>query len=201
LWEKNLRKSRLEFFHSQPGKTVTMLVIDYESIKAEAKEDAVLKAKLQAIEGTEGKKDSYVLRVFDAQTGNDLGAVLVDTGKLSFRVIWATTIRDTVLVGDSINRTLVYSLKSGAQKGKIFGDPRAISNDGSKMLVENNKGSADLYDIATLKSLAHFTFSTRIVHAEFTADGSRLMVLTADQTVYQLNVAAAPEGPRASNLN
>ena len=201
LWEKNLRRSRSEFFHSQPGRTVTMLVIDYESIKAEAKEDAALNAKLQLIEGTEGKKDSYLLRVFDAQTGNDLGAVLVDTGKLSFRVIWANTIRDTVLVGDSINRTLVYSLKSGVQKGKIFGDPRAISNDGSKMLVENNKGSADLYEIATLKALAHFTFPTRIVHAEFTGDGNKLMVLTADQSVYQVNVGAAPEAPQSARTN
>lgn len=197
LWEKDLRRSHSEFFHSRAGRTVTMLVIDYDSIKAEAKEDAVLNTKLQMIEGTEGKKDSYLLHVFDAQTGNDLGKVLVDTGKLSFRVRWANTIRDTVLVGDSINRTLVYSLKSGMQKGKVFGDPRAISNDGSKMLVENNKGAADLYDIATLKSLAHFTFPTRIVHADFTADGNKLMVLTADQSVYQLNVNAAQEPTQA----
>lgn len=201
LWEKNVRKSRFEFFHSRPGRTVTMLVIDYDSIKAEAKEDAVLNARLQAIEGNEGKKDSYVLRVFDAQNGNDLGAVLVDTGKLSFRVLWATTVRDTVLVGDSIDRTLVYSLKSGAQKGKILGDPRAISNDGAKMLIETGKGAADLYDIATLKILAHFTFPSRIVHAEFTAENNKLMVLTADQSVYQVNVEGAPTGAQTASTN
>jgi WD40 repeat protein len=201
LWEKNVRRSRFEFFHSRPGRTVTMLVIDYDAIKAEAKEDAALNAKLQAIEGSEGKKDSYVLRVFDAQNGNDLGAVLVDTGKLSFRVLWATTVRDTVLVGDSISRTLVYSLKSGAQKGKILGDPRAISNDGSKMLIETGKGAADLYDIATLKILAHFTFPSRIVHAEFTAENNKLMVLTADQSVYQVNVEGAPAGTQAASSN
>jgi hypothetical protein len=201
LWEKNVRKSRFEFFHSRPGRTVTMLVIDYDAIKAEAKEDTALNAKLQAIEGTEGKKDSYVLRVFDAQNGNDLGAVLVDTGKLSFRVIWATTVRDTVLVGDSINRTLVYSLKSGVQKGKILGDPRAISNDGSKMLIETDKGAADLYDIATLKTLAHFTFPSRIVHAEFTAEANKLMVLTADQSVYQVNMEGAPASTQTASSN
>jgi len=199
LWERNVRKSRFEFFHSRPGRTVTMLVIDYDAIKAEAKEDAALNARLQAIEGSEGKKDSYVLRVFDAQNGNDLGAVLVDTGKLSFRVLWATTVRDTVLVGDSIDRTLVYSLKSGAQKGKILGDPRAISNDGGKMLIETGKGVADLYDIATLKVLAHFTFPSRIVHAEFTAENNKLMVLTADQSVYQVNVEGAPANTQTAS--
>ena len=201
LWDRNFRKGQFEFFHSRPGRTVTMLVIDYDSIKAEAKEDAALDTKLKAIEGTQGKKDSYLLRVFDAQTGNDLGAVLIDTGNLSFRVRWATTIRDTVLVGDSINRTLVYSLKSGAQTGKLFGNPAAIANDGSKMLIEDNKGSADLYEASTLKSLAHFSFPTRIVHAEFTSEGKNLMVLTADQSVYQLNVGSAPEASQAASSN
>jgi WD40 repeat protein len=199
LWERPIRKTRPEFFPSRPGKTLTMLVADYASIKAEAKEDASLNARLQAIEGTEGKKDSYVLRVFDSLSGKDLGAVLVDTNNLSFRVIWATTILDTVLVGDSINRTLVYSLKSGTQKGKIFGSPRAISNDGTKMLVEGNAGTADLYDIATLASVAHFTFSSRIIHAEFTADGNAVLVLTADQTVYRLKTGASQEGSRTAD--
>jgi hypothetical protein len=190
LWEKNLKKNRPDFYYSRPGKTLTMLVSDYEAIKAEAKEDAALNTRLQAIEGKEGKKDSYVLRVFDSLTGNNLGAVLVDTGNLSFHVEWATTIGDTVLVGDSINRTLVYSLKSGQQKGKIFGSPRAVSNDGTKMLIEGKTGSADLYDIASLTPIAHFTFSSRIVHAAFTGDGNTLMVLTDDQAVYQLKTTA-----------
>lgn len=193
LWEHSLSKTRPEFFHSRAGKTLTMLVADYSAIKAEAKDDPSLDAKLKAIESVQGKKDSYVLRVFDSFTGKDLGAILVDTGNLSFRVTWANTIKDTVLVGDSSNRTLVYSLQSGAQKGKVFGHPRAISNDGTKMLVEGDTGTADLYDIATLASLAHFTFPARIVHADFTADGASLMVLTADQTVYQLKTEAGKE--------
>jgi hypothetical protein len=102
-------------------------------------------------------------------------------------------------VGDSIDRTLVYSLKSGAQKGKILGDPRAISNDGGKMLIETGKGVADLYDIATLKVLAHFTFPSRIVHAEFTAENNKLMVLTADQSVYQVNVEGAPANTQTAS--
>jgi WD40 repeat protein len=193
LWEHGLRKTRPEFFHSRAGKTLTMLVADYSAIKAEAKDDPSLNARLQAIEGSEGKKDSYVLRVFDSLTGKDLGAVLVDTGNLSFRVKWANTIKDTVLVGDSSNRTLVYSLQSGKQKGKVFGYPRAISNDATKMLVEGNAGTADLYDIATLAPLAHFTFPSRIINAEFTGDGTTLMVLTADQTVYQLKTEPEKE--------
>jgi len=43
-----------------------------------------------------------------------------------------------------------------------------------------------LYDTATLQSLAHFTFPARLIHAEFVSTGN-LLVLTADQIVYELN--------------
>src|SRR5205807_5278110 len=113
---------------------------NYDNVKAESKQDAALNARLSRIDSTQGKKDSYVVRVFDAATGNSLGAILVDTGNLSFKVRRAAAVGDTVLVSDSHDRTLVYSLKSGEQKGKVFGYARAISPDGSKFLVDNGKG-------------------------------------------------------------
>jgi hypothetical protein len=115
-----------------------------------------------------------------------LGAVLVDTGNLSFKVHWATTTGDTVLVGDSRHRTLIYSLKTGEQRGKILGEPRAVSKAGDRVLVDTGKGEADLYDVASLQPVAHFTFPSRIIRAEFTDDGSGLFILTADQNVYSV---------------
>jgi len=53
----------------------------------------------------------------------------------------------------------------------------------------------DLYDTASLRSIAHFNFPARIVDADMARDGS-LYVLTADQTAYQLNIS--PEGQRAA---
>lgn len=196
LWERGL-KSRPGVFYSRPGKTMTMVIGDYESIKSEAESDARLAARLNAIEGKLGKQDSYVLRVLDAATGNDLGAVLVDTGNLSFRVTKATAVRDTVLVEDNLNRTLIYSLKSGNESGKVFGRARAVSNTGALLLAENGNGQADLYEVASLKSLAHYTFPERIAYAQFLPSDSALMVVTADQTVYRLQV---PAGGPASNL-
>jgi hypothetical protein len=56
------------------------------------------------------------------------------------------------------------------------------------MLVENEKGECDLYDTATMKRLQHFTFPTRLVHADFAADGS-LLILSADQVIYKFQAA------------
>jgi WD40 repeat protein len=186
LWEQKTEREIPTFYYSDSGKTLTLVIANYDNIKTEAKNDPALNAKLAAIEGKQGKKDSYVVRAFDAMSGKNLGAVLVDTGNLSFKVHWATTTGDTVLVGDSRHRTLIYSLKTGEQRGKILGEPRAVSKAGDRVLVDTGKGEADLYDVASLQPVAHFTFPSRIIRAEFTDDGSGLFILTADQNVYSV---------------
>jgi hypothetical protein len=128
-----------------------------------------------------------MVEVFAARTHRSVGSVLVDTGNLSFRVLGAGAAGDTVIVSDSENRTLVYSLKSGDQLGKVFGKVVALSNDGKKMLVENGPGIADLYDATTLQATGHFTFPSRIARAEFLQPDS-MSVLTADQTVYEFEL-------------
>jgi peptidase M48-like protein len=183
LWERQFQHGLPTFYYSKTGKTVTFVVSNYDNIKAEVKDDPALTARLNNIEG---KKDSYLLRVVDAMSGNNLGAVLVDTGKLSFKVRSARAIGDSVMVTDSEDRTLVYSLKSGEQRGKVFGYTRASSADGRKILVDNGKGEADVYDTSNLQSLAHFNFPARVTHAEFSADGSRILILTGEQMVYSL---------------
>ena len=140
-------------------------------MRGAAKEDPALNTALNSISG---KRGAYILQAFEVSTGKLLGAVLVDTGKLSFRVKWAETFGDTVLVADSLNRTLVYSLKSGQQKGKVPGYVWATTIKGDRMLVEMGHGVADLYDTSTLQPLAHYSFSSRLSDAEFTSDGSAL---------------------------
>ena len=94
-------------------------------------------------------------------------------------------------VEDSENRTLVYSLKSAAQNGKVFGQFRAVAPNGDKILVENESGVADIYDTSNLQSLVRFLFPSRIVHARFASNGDTILVLTADQTVYKLKTSVS----------
>ncbi|HEY6252869.1 MAG TPA: hypothetical protein VI685_23165, partial [Candidatus Angelobacter sp.] len=197
LWERPFQKVP-DFFYSRPGKSWAVVVADYDSIKAEARQDATLNERLAAIQTEKGKKDSYVVRVLDGVSGKNLGAILVDTGNLSFKVRWAGSAGDRLLVGDSLDRILIYSLTSGQQRGKVEGSARAVSSDGDRMLVENGKGVVDLYDTSTLQSLVHFTFPSTIVHAEFAGNGNALLILTSDQTVYEVQT---PSKSQLANAN
>jgi len=189
LWQLQLDRRRPSFYYLRSGQTFTFVVGDYEKIKEAAKHDAALSAKIDQIGSKRGKQSAYLLQVFEARSQKPLGSLLVDTGNLSFSVKNAVSAGDSVFISDSLHRTLVYGLQSGSQRGKVFGETLAVTGNGDKMLVENAPGVVDLYDSSSLRSLEHFTFPSRVSRAEF-LEPDNLLVLTADQTVYQFSLPA-----------
>jgi len=189
LWQRKFEREQPRLFYSSAAKRLNLLIANYGNIKDAVKDDPRLREQLASMDA---KKDSYLIQSLDSATGRPLGAVLVDTGKLSFKVERAISASDTVVVDDSINRVLVYSLKSGQQNGKVFGRFRAVSRAGDKMLVENGSGVVDIYETASIKSLTHLTFPARIIHAEFAGDDKSVLILSADQHVYRVS-SSGPE--------
>lgn len=182
LWERKLHQGLPKLFYMPSA--ITMLIWDWGGIKEAAQDDEVLSARLSRLEN---KETSYLLQAFEPQTGKLLGSVLVDTGKLSFRVSAGFAAGGRMFVTDATNhRTLVYIIETGMRQGSLIGHAVTVSANGDKLLLENESGTAELYDTTTFQSLGHFNFPARIVDADFAGDGS-LYVLTADQNVYQLN--------------
>ena len=179
--------------YSRSGKTLTAVFQFFQAAKDESKMDPDLKQKYEALPN---KGDAILIEALDPATGKTRGSIFVDTANYSFFGNSAITAGDTVLLYDTHNRTLVYALSSGQQKGKVIGRFRAISATGDMMLVENEAGVAELYSTSTLQSLARYTFPARVTHAEFIASGN-LLVLAADQTLYEINVTQ--EKQSASN--
>jgi WD40 repeat protein len=186
LWERVFEKQRPEFFYSQSGKTLTMVVANYEAMKIEAARDPKLGAQLNALSDASRRKDAYIVLVVEAATGKNLGSILVDTGKLSFKVRDAFSTGETVIVTDSDQRSLIYSLQTGEQKGKVFGFTRALSDDGKSLLVSRGRNDLVRYDAVTLQSSAPLSFPSPVGYTEFSSDGRSIYVVTYDQTVYSL---------------
>ena len=193
LWERKMGKSFPSFYCR--NNILTLLIGEYDAIKAEAKKNPTLS---NVLKGIDSKRDAYLIEVYEASTGKPLGSLLVDTGKLSFKVRRAITAGDTVLVSDSLDRTLVYSLKTGAQRGKLPGRVWDVSPNGDRVLVKVDRDVTEVYDSITLQPVAHFSFPAHVANADFTADGANIMVLTADQTVYELKATATPESASAA---
>jgi WD40 repeat protein len=162
----------------------------------EIKSDAELTKRLAELKEQEG---DYFLQVLDAKTGATKGKLLVETGKGSFRIANVFSAGDYVVIADTQNRVLVYSLSTGEQVGRVFGS-RAIvggidvksggqsANHGGLMCVENERGKLAVYDLASMQKRDEFTFAHPVSLTSFSQDGKRLFVLTANQAAYVLNV-------------
>jgi len=154
---------------------------------SEIKGDAEL-TRLSA--GLKEKEGNYLLQVVDAKNGNSLGKLLIDTGKGSFHLANAFAAGDCVVVTDTQNRVLVYSLKNGEQRGRIFGGYATISLEAGLLCVENEVGKIALYSLDSFERRDEMVFSSPISMLQFSSDGRRLFVLTVNQTVYLLDVSS-----------
>lgn len=168
----------------------TMLLVwrsDTETAAAQIKADPALAKQFAALKEKEG---SYLVEAVDFKTGTTLGKLLIDTGKGSFRLAAAFVAGDSVVLTDTQNRVLVYSLKTGEQRGRVFGGFGTVSVPANLLCVENESGKIAVYSLTSFNKLDEMVFSSPISHLQFSPDGQRLFVLTSNQTVYLLDVSA-----------
>lgn len=188
VWSTPFPKERPRYFVSPRSETMTLVwPVDSKAASAYIKGNAALTQQLSALKEKQG---DYLLKVVDLKNGSALGEFLMETGKGSFRISDVVANGDRVAVSDNENRTLVYSLKSGQQLGKVFGREAAFSNVTNLLCVENKDGILELYDLTSFAKRQRYTFPSRVSLVRFSADGKRLFVLTANQTVYLLDVAS-----------
>ena len=146
------------------------------------KQDAATKSRYAA---ANRDKRLVLVEVVEMRTGNPAGKILVEEGAGGFYLQDVEVSGDYVLLADNQNRTLVYSLKSGMELGKVFGNHATMSLQ--SVLVENAPGQVTLYALPKLEKRDELSFSTPLAYATFSPDGKRLLVLTQDQTVYVLD--------------
>ena len=115
--------------------------------------------------------------------------MLIETGKGSFRIASVFAVGDWIVISDTTNRILIYSLSTGEQKGHMFGSSAAVAKSTGLLAIENEPGKIVVYDLATVMKLDKFVFTSPVSLARFSDDGKRLFVLTANQTIYFLDLS------------
>lgn len=198
LWTKPYPKEAPRLW-AAPQHDTAALVWDItdEAAKVEIKQDARLTQQLTLMKEKEG---DYLVQVLDLPTGNTLGKLLVETGKGSFRLQNVFAAGAWVVVTDTQNRVLVYSLKTGAQLGRVFGTFPTIAPKTGLLCVENEVGKLAVYDIATMDKRDEFTFSSPIAMLRFSPNGQRLIVLTSNQILYEIDVSKTGLAAAVSRL-
>jgi WD40 repeat protein len=188
MWSRDFQKEAPRVFVDEyAGTMVFSWSVKSDHAKSEIKADPKLKERLAAMGEKEG---DYFIQTVDAKTGQPVSTLLVETGKGSFRIDDMFAAGDWLVVSDTSKRVLLYSLATGEQKGKFFGREPAISPAAGLLSVETERGQLTLFDLATGERRDRFDFAAPVSLAHFSEDGKRLLVLTADQTVYVLDLTA-----------
>jgi len=161
--------------------------LDSDNAKEELKQDAAAAMRATTVSD---RSHSLLLAAYEADTGKPLGRLVVDTGKGSFGILSAYVSGDWIVLSDSTNRTLIYSLRSGDIVVPLFGKERSFSPEAGLLALENEPGSLTLYDLKHFEKRDHLSFAYDIALAQFSADGKRLLVVTTNQNAYVLDTAA-----------
>lgn len=186
LWSKPYPKEAPRIWVAPVfGTAAFVWSVSSDAAQAVIKTDPRLKSQLDTMKEKEG---DYFVQIVEAATGKELGNLLIETGKGSFRLTNIGAAGDSVMITDTRNRVQLYSLSTGAPKGRVFGGFAVISLASKLLCVENEKGKLALYDLDTMEKRDELVFSGPISMVNFTADGKRLFVLTSDQNSYVIDV-------------
>jgi WD40 repeat protein len=187
LWTRNFAEGAPQYWGNQQHGTLTMAwSLSSKAARSIVKTDTGLSQRLSALGDKEG---DYLVQAVQIESGKPLGQLLIETGKGAFRVKQIITAGDWVVVSDTENRVLVYSLSSGQLKQRFFGGRVAVSSRDNLLCVENDRGQLLIYDLASGQKRDEFSFSSAISLIQF-AEGKRLFVLTANQTAYLFDLSA-----------
>ncbi len=178
LWTKKFSKIVPAIYSdSESGVAAFRWRLGADGARAEAKSLPMVKPDAN------GRDDDYLVEVVDLATGKFIAAVIVNTNGGAFGVSRLFATPDWLVLGDSLGRTLSYSLKTGMRVGRIFGNPEAISPQGV-LAIEHSTGHIGVYDLTASEEKRELVFSYPVSDIGFTRDGKRLFALTNDQVLY-----------------
>jgi hypothetical protein len=137
-------------------------------------------------------KDGLLVEVLEARTGIPRRLVLAPGVPSSHgESPSAALFGDLLAVHGSRNNTVVYRVSNGARLMAFFG--RAIAGDAGLGLIAATNRIQDLsiYDVATGEEVQRLTLDRSPLAARFIPEKRQLLVLTATQRVYQLDLSTA----------
>lgn len=195
VWSREFPKDAPDYsFDEFSGRLILHWRLGSESGKAKLKETPQLQAQANLLGN---KLDDYLVEIVDGFAGKPIGMMLLETGKGSFGIGRALSEGNWLVLRDSENRVLVYSIKDGDLRHRFFGNKAAVNGKKNQIAVENFPGEVALYDLTTGERQSNFVVSGEAAFVRFNLAGDKLFVLSDTQSVYAFNLTK-PAANRAT---
>lgn len=132
-------------------------------------------------------QDSF-FEVLDAASGTSLGGVLVQFGGGPISFDSAFSICNFLILSKGVSRVTVFRLNEGTLLGRFRGGNPTISEAAKLLALHDGSGRLNLYSLETGARIAERRMPDYIDYLRFSEKGDRLLVLTAHQFAYVLDV-------------
>jgi WD40 repeat protein len=90
-------------------------------------------------------------------------------------------------------RVSLYSLRDGKLNAHLVGVRPAASSQSNLLALDQGNGRLAIFDLSSGAKLDERPFPEEIAYSHFSADGTRLFVLTAQQTAFIFDVSKVRE--------
>ncbi|MDM7924353.1 MAG: M48 family metalloprotease [Pyrinomonadaceae bacterium] len=194
IWSREFKGAvpRLSF-DPYSGRVLFFWRLSTDEGKARLKENVALKAKAESLEDKTG---DYLIDVIDSFEGRLVGNLLLETGKGSFSIRYGQSERDWLVVNDSQDRVLVYSLSDGTLRHRFFGSHAAVNPMKNQLVVENVPGELALYSLDTGDKIADFVVGGGVSFSRFSLDGNRLFIFSDQQVGFAIDLTKVKAAPK-----
>lgn len=185
LWTREFRNETPWYFISSNHGTMSLA---WSARSEAAKEIARSRPEIDArLKAAKDDDDDYLIEVLDPVSGTVKSHFFLETGKGSFDLSGITAAGDYLLLDDTENRQLVYSLTTGNLIRRSFGSRAAISPSTNLLAVENGDGRITVTEILSGREIGKLILKKGIAMMQFSKDGRRLQILTRDQVMYVID--------------
>lgn len=186
VWSREFPKEVPRYFFDKfSGRLIFYWTLGSNAGKARLNQDSELATRARTLGNTD---DDYLIEIIDAFAGKTVGTILLETGKGSFEILNAYSEGNWLVLYDSTNRVLTFSIKDGELQQRFFGSNAAINPVKNQIAVENYPGELTIYNLASGDAESRLLFNGRIAFVRFSLDGKRLFVLSDQQSAYAFDV-------------
>jgi hypothetical protein len=200
IWTRDFAKQAPRYsFDEASGRLIFYWSLGSETGKAKLAEMPELQAKANSSMGD--KASDYLIEVIDAFAQKTVGALLIETGRGSFYVSTGLSEGNWLVLYDSEDRVLVFSLADGSLRQRFFGKNAALNAQKNQLAVENFPGEIALYNLNTGEAETNFIIGGKASFVRFNLEGTKMFVLSDAQSAYAFDLsktklpAAAAQNP------
>jgi hypothetical protein len=161
----------------EPEKNSLLVIPNASSDQATTafKSDPELEKKRQAL-----GDGARLVEAYQLSSAKLLARVVVPPG----RVTSGFASGDTLFLSDGDGLVLGYSLRDGSPQGTWFGSRPTYATSSRFLAIQTSTYQVALYEPGAFEPARRYAFPGPVSHLALSEDGTRLLVLTADQSVY-----------------